>query len=148
MTMCLLRWQLDDQDQADLTPSGLTPRPRPTPDISYLNVSISIARSIFPITNVAIALPSTLTGTNADDSSRCTPRISPTLATGIVPVADSVDASTTMAEPATPAPPLDVASRIASSPNCCPIERLIPTACARNTDTLAKYRQVPSWLKP
>ena len=66
------------------------------------------------------AFPDTLTGTKADDRRRCTPRIKPTLATGIVPVADSVDARTTMAEPATPAPPFDVASRIASSPSCWP----------------------------
>jgi hypothetical protein len=53
-----------------------------------------------------------LTATNPEDIKRCTPRIIPTAATGIVPVAARVDTSTTIADPATPAPPLDVTSRI------------------------------------
>ena len=96
------------------------------------------------ITMVASELPNTFTGTNADDKRLWTPRISPTLATGITLVAESVVARITIAEPATPAPPLEVNNIVASSANCCPIDRWMPTACARKTETVAQYRHVPS----
>ena len=66
-------------------------------------------------TMVARALPRMLTATKAEDIKRCTPRMRPTAATGTVPVAASVDTRTTIAEPATPAPPLDVTSRMPSN---------------------------------
>src|SRR5580704_13726318 len=68
----------------------------------------STAPSHDAITMVASALPRTLTATKPEDIKRCTPRMIPTAATGTVPVAANVDTSTTIAEPATPAPPLDV----------------------------------------
>src|ERR1700738_5111471 len=72
----------------------------------------STAPSHDAITIVASALPRMLTATKPEDIKRCTPRRIPTAATGIVPVAARVDTSTTIADPATPAPPLDVTSRI------------------------------------
>src|SRR3984885_10110900 len=57
----------------------------------------STAPSHCAMTMVASALPRILTATKADESSRCTPRISPTAATGIVPVAARGDTRTSMA---------------------------------------------------
>ena len=55
-----------------------------------------------------------------------------------VPVAASVDTRTTIAEPATPAPPLEVTRRIPRRPSCCVSDRSMPVACARKIDTAAK----------
>src|ERR1700731_3766047 len=110
--------------------------------------SLRIFRSTAPshdaITVGLSALLRILTATKPEDIKRCTPRMMPTAATGTVQVAANVDTSTTIAEPATPAPPLDVTSKIPSKPSCWPSERSSPTACARKTDAAAKYRQVPS----
>ena len=98
----------------------------------------STAPSHDAITIVASALPRMLTATKAEDIKRCTPRMIPTAATGTVPVAARVDTSTTIAEPETPAPPLDVTSKMPNRPSCCPRERSRPTACTIKMDAAAK----------
>jgi len=62
----------------------------------------------------------------------------PTAATGTVPVAASVDTRKTIAEPATPAPPFEVTSRIARSPGCSTSVSSMPTAWARKIGAAAK----------
>src|SRR3954464_6353490 len=103
-----------------------------------LSRSLSSAFSQRAITMVATALPIRLVGVSPCDIRRWMPSTSATLATGMVPVAASVAASTTKAAPAMPAAPFDVTSRMTSSPIWCSISRWVLVACARNTAAVAR----------
>ncbi len=106
-----------------------------------------MAFSHLATTSVATQLPTMLVNTNIAERMRWMPSTSAMLLTGMVLVADSVKANTAIADPDTPAPPLDVSSSTNSRPSCACQPRSVPVACPRNTLTAAKYRQVPSWLK-
>src|ERR1700733_4886995 len=74
------------------------------------------------------------------------PSTSAMLDTGMLPTDPNVAARTTKAAPATPAAPLDVSSSTASMVSWPPSPSGVSVACARNTTTVARYRQVPSRL--
>ncbi|MNN83262.1 hypothetical protein D3C81_2002850 [compost metagenome] len=66
------------------------------------------------------------------------PRISVMAATGMMSWLASVAVSTISAAPATPAPPLEVISRITSRLSCWPHDKSMFSACARNNEAMVR----------
>ena len=97
---------------------------------------MTIPFSLFAMTTVATALPMRFVIARASLMKRSTPSSSATPSTGTTFIAESVLASTMKPEPVTPAAPLDVIMRIASTLSCCPTDRSMWYACAMKSTAI------------
>ena len=87
---------------------------------------------------VATPLPIRFVSARASDMKRSTPRIRASPATGTWPTAESVAARTMKPLPVTPAAPLEVSSRTASSVICWPSVIGVSVAWAMKTAAIVR----------